>query len=190
MAAAQCTRPRRPCCPTPTPVSEKGAASSRIQLMRLGPALIGLALAACDEDSTRGDRARDTATDASTPLRDGGRRSEPADSGDSDAGPVPPPYCVAPCLWEIVRPCIPVLRHCIVDQSPSAFGTTTCDPDTGFAVFQDYGSAVFRDGHRCLAVSGGGLSPAPPEVMNASGGVAVLDGNVVVCGVAAADYLK
>lgn len=46
--------------------------------------------------------------------------------------PAPPPNCMAPCLWEARKKCLPVMGAC---NSSTSVGTELCDPQTGWATF-------------------------------------------------------
>lgn len=74
-----------------------------------------------------------------------------------DAGPAPPPYCVAPCVWEAFVRCQPRLQTCI-EQDLAGVATTTCDLESGWSVtdgYMGYGNSsrtIDRYGERCYAV--------------------------------------
>jgi hypothetical protein len=46
--------------------------------------------------------------------------------------PPPPPNCMAPCLWEARRHCLPAFGECA--QETTSISTLTCDADTGWAM--------------------------------------------------------
>jgi hypothetical protein len=46
--------------------------------------------------------------------------------------PPPPPNCMAPCLWEARRHCLPVLGQCAQEGSETTATILTCDVDTGW----------------------------------------------------------
>jgi len=80
---------------------------------------------------------------------------------DGDAGPTPPSYCVAPCVWDVVKHCIPSFPECVTESVQGLPATTkTCDPTTGWAEFsgsvgpRQVRFAVSRLGARCFAWDG------------------------------------
>lgn len=113
---------------------------------------------------------------------------------DGDAGPTPPPYCVAPCVWEVIRHCVPTLETCVTNTDADAdrvSGTVTCDPNTGWAKF--YGSvglhtfqdSVSRNGITCFSWNHGALQGFPPASFlydSAGRKVATYTNGAVLCG--------
>ncbi|HEY6559903.1 MAG TPA: choice-of-anchor D domain-containing protein [Polyangiaceae bacterium] len=57
--------------------------------------------------------------------------------------PPPPPNCMAPCLWEARRHCLPTFGECTEETTP--ISTLTCDADTGWAV-QSTRFSVYQGG--------------------------------------------
>lgn len=69
--------------------------------------------------------------------------------------PDPPPGCMAPCVWETRRKCLPVLGACNAEKipDPNEYGreaVTYCDADTRWAILRDirFGSVPFETQHR------------------------------------------
>lgn len=63
--------------------------------------------------------------------------------------PPPPPNCMAPCLWEAQRHCLPVLGECTQEGTPTP--TLTCDLDTGWAVQETIHPAPDESGGRVFS---------------------------------------
>jgi len=113
---------------------------------------------------------------------------------DGDAGPTPPPYCVAPCVWDVIRYCVPTLETCVTDTSADAApipASVTCDPNTGWARFYKYvglhtfQDGVSRNGITCFGWDQGALYGFPPvSVLSDSSGreIATYIEDIVICG--------
>jgi hypothetical protein len=116
---------------------------------------------------------------------------------DGDAGPTPPPYCVAPCVWEVVRHCIPTLDTCIVYTAAGALADggnleMTCDPNTGWAEFHahvrlhTWEDGVSRNGITCFSWEYGFIPRIPPSrslLYDSSGSIiATRFDDVMLCG--------
>jgi hypothetical protein len=67
---------------------------------------------------------------------DQGEQDSGSLSSDGDAEPTPPDYCVAPCVWEVVRRCIPDIRQCVSETVPGL--EVVCDPSTGWYAVSFY----------------------------------------------------
>lgn len=131
--------------------------------------------------------------DASVDAGAGGSTGGSAGRGpmpEVDAGPPPPPYCVAPCVWELVRHCVPDLRQCITSQSANGIETLTCDPGTGWSLRSErVGPRTYRlsyswRGSLCFSTTSFfGIGPIV-EFDDAQGGAVALNlGNTTYCGV-------
>jgi hypothetical protein len=113
-------------------------------------------------------------------------------SPPGDAGPAPPEYCVAPCVWELLRACTPPSGDCFVDAT-SEYDATYCAPRTGWIESQiatARGSrylTIHRGTARCLDVSYGGVGGLGPSLAAYSRAgqpiaTALLDERLVACG--------
>lgn len=61
---------------------------------------------------------------------------EPANAGRCVDVPPPPPACMAPCLWDAMKNCLPVMASC--HYSAQTGTARRCDPLTGWAIdYQD-----------------------------------------------------
>lgn len=129
----------------------------------------------------------------------GGARDASVEFSQGDAGPAPPPYCVAPCVWEVVKHCIPTLDTCVTnhDAGPAfgGFDSVTCDPTTGWAEFSGvvgpkhsrftvsrYGETCFQWDYGYAPIQAAGFSDRSGRTL-----AIVLGGNVVYCGATYAD---
>lgn len=88
-----------------------------------------------------------------------------------DAGETPPPYCVAPCVWEAFRRCQAEMQTCIEAQT-SVPATTTCDLASGWSVtdgYYNFGSVVYsirRYGELCFGASGFVMRPTTDTIIS------------------------
>jgi hypothetical protein len=116
--------------------------------------------------------------------------------------PEPPEYCVAPCVWEAVKRCLPVGGTCVSGTRGSPLGVAGgalnvfCQPETqgesasGWISGIGAGSRVsFQITTSAGVCYSGGLSPLPGDLPSAGnavtnyGGVALrVPGGPVVCG--------
>lgn len=103
--------------------------------------------------------------DASLNETGGARDAGPAPAlpPEQDAGPTPPPYCVAPCVWEVVKHCIPELRSCWQTPAFSGYASVTCDPETGWSEYsglvasKTWKFSVSYRGVECFRWNSGGI---------------------------------
>jgi hypothetical protein len=79
---------------------------------------------------------------------------------DGNAGSSPPEYCVAPCIWEVIKQCIPDFRQCVRPEKPNDYRLSLqeviCDPSTGwytssFVWIGKYTLDVGRNYHPCIS---------------------------------------
>jgi hypothetical protein len=140
-------------------------------------ALVMLFASSCsksDVDAGVADAAVDSAVTSSSDDARASDTSAPADvdSGSFYDGPAPPPYCVAPCVWEMVKHCVPILDTCIEDVA-NARETTMCDLQSGWSTRSSgsvnlsggVGTTTFaRNGLSCLTITEY-FGPAPAGVV-------------------------
>ncbi|HEY6557303.1 MAG TPA: hypothetical protein VI072_08515, partial [Polyangiaceae bacterium] len=81
--------------------------------------------------------------------------SSAAGAGTCVSVPAPPPGCMAPCIWEARKNCLPVLGACNAQtvqnpSEPSGQITTLCDPATRWATVEDrrFGGVSFGAAYR------------------------------------------
>jgi len=110
-----------------------------------------------------------------------------------DAGPTPPTYCVAPCVWEVVQHCIPEMHTCARSLGHNN-EVITCDVSTGWSEIdqQQIKGGTFSvsfAGAKCFSVlTGFALGFTLTQVEDSTGTVvAVKDEHRVYCGVALGD---
>lgn len=89
--------------------------------------------------------------------------SSAAGAGTCVSVPAPPPGCMAPCIWEARKNCLPVLGACNAQtvqnpSEPSGQITTLCDPATRWATVEDrrfggvsFGAAYRHDAATCYS---------------------------------------
>jgi hypothetical protein len=130
----------------------------------------------------RGPAEGDGVADAS-PSGGGGPVVEASVRGPVNETGDPPPYCVAPCVWEVVKHCLPELRAC---ATLGGLPAVICDPATGWAEYSITTRAqtvygVLHDGGECLRWISGNFDSFPWDLSVGAGPVVAVrasDGTV------------
>ena len=122
----------------------------------------------------------------------GGGGSFDAGFGTVDPGEAPPEYCVAPCVWNMVEPCVPELHACVSEPTTPYPGTETCDPSTGWSKKDYYAGmrqsvfTVSRNGAMCFSQATN-VALQMRILSSYTGATAIVSNDFVVCGVGPAD---
>jgi hypothetical protein len=145
----------------------------------------GGAPAAGGESSTGGMSADASSADS------GGSGSFDAGFGTVDPGEEPPDFCVAPCVWEMIKPCVPELHACVSEPTTPYPGTEICDPSTGWSNVDYYSIStsvftVLRNGVTCFSQETN-VKVRMSVVRSYTGATAITTDNVVYCGASPAD---
>jgi hypothetical protein len=140
---------------------------------------------------TGGSAGRDASLDS--PSGAGGHAAD-ATSPGADAGPTPPTYCVAPCVWDVVKKCVPILRSCVTEKT-FANGLRTCDRATGWTRFvgavgpKQGRESVSHDGATCFSWDSNAVVFVSTLTDGSGRQVALKpSGGPVYCGVTLAEY--
>jgi hypothetical protein len=116
------------------------------------------------------DASRPSSRDASRPSSRDASSTPPTDAAEPDAvaldgsSPGPPEDCIPPCLWRLVRQCLPP-PSCVSDVADATGESHRCAPGgTWWSHTADQGQAgvhteVYRDGKLCYSLGEGGAGP-------------------------------